>query len=45
LKFAMMHEDKTAKYTATEEEDSSIINNTVVDLKYIQDTYFTRKII
>ena len=41
LKFAIMYEDKTAQYTATKEEGSSIINNAVVDLQYIQDTYFT----
>ncbi len=40
LEFAIMYEDKTAQYT-TQEGGSSIINNAVVDLQYIQDTYFT----
>lgn len=41
LEFAIMYEDKTAQYTTTQEEGSSIINNAVVDLQYIQNTYFT----
>jgi glycoprotein endo-alpha-1,2-mannosidase len=41
LEFAIMYEDKTAQYNATKDEGRSIINNAVVDLQYIQDTYFT----
>lgn len=41
LEFAIMYEDKTAQYTTTQEDGSSVINNAVLDLQYIQDTYFT----
>lgn len=41
LEFAIMYEDKTVQYKATPEDNNSIINNAVLDLQYIQDTYFT----
>jgi glycoprotein endo-alpha-1,2-mannosidase len=41
LEFAIMYEDKTAQYTATNGGGRSFINNAIVDLQYIQDTYFT----
>lgn len=41
LEFAIMYEDKTAQYLGTQEKSSTIINNAIMDLQYIQDTYFT----
>ncbi|WP_396632595.1 glycoside hydrolase family 71/99-like protein [Maribacter sp. R86514] len=41
LEFAIMYEDKTAQYSTEQSETNSSIDNVVLDLQYIQNTYFT----
>lgn len=41
LEFAIMYEDKTAQYADVFSFNNSIIDNAVLDLQYIQNTYFT----
>lgn len=41
LEFAIMYEDKTAQYSTEQSETNSSIENVVLDLQYIQNTYFT----
>jgi len=41
LEFAIMYEDKTAQYSTEQLKTNSVVNNAVLDLQYIQNTYFT----